>query len=38
MAAPTPSERATRQARIRTVFDEHKGRYGYRQITAVLCK
>jgi hypothetical protein len=25
------------EARIRTIFDEHKGRYGYRRITAVLC-
>ena len=25
------------EARIRTVYDEHKGRYGYRRITAVLC-
>ncbi|RCW72408.1 helix-turn-helix protein [Pseudorhodoferax soli] len=35
------TERADRQsamqARIRTVYDEHKGRYGYRRITAVLC-
>ena len=22
---------------IRTVYDEHKGRYGYRRITAALC-
>lgn len=25
------------EARIRAVYDEHKGRYGYRRITAVLC-
>ncbi|WP_407655085.1 IS3 family transposase [Acidovorax benzenivorans] len=25
------------EARIRTVYDEHKGRYGYRRITAALC-
>jgi len=25
------------EARIRTFFDEHKGRYGYRRITAALC-
>ena len=25
------------QTRIRTVYDEHKGRYGYRRITAALC-
>lgn len=35
------SQRAHRQsaleARIRTVYDEHKGRYGYRRITAALC-
>ncbi|WP_371813890.1 IS3 family transposase [Diaphorobacter sp. HDW4A] len=24
------------EARIRTVYDEHKGRYGYRRITAAL--
>lgn len=26
----------TMEARIRTIYDEHKGRYGYRRITAVL--
>ncbi len=35
------TQRADRQsameARIRTVYDEHKGRYGYRRITATLC-
>ncbi|MDD0812922.1 IS3 family transposase [Curvibacter sp. RS43] len=35
------SQRAHQQnaleARIRTVYDEHKGRYGYRRITAALC-
>ena len=25
------------EARIRTVYDARKGRYGYRRITAVLC-
>ncbi|WP_442918695.1 IS3 family transposase [Limnobacter sp.] len=25
------------EARIRAVYDEHKGRYGYRRITAALC-
>ncbi|MBX9725623.1 MAG: transposase [Rickettsiales bacterium] len=25
------------EARIRTFYDEHKGRYGYRRITAALC-
>ncbi|MHC6083255.1 IS3 family transposase [Ralstonia solanacearum] len=25
------------QAKIRAVYDEHKGRYGYRRITAALC-
>ena len=25
------------ETRIRTVYDEHKGRYGYQRITAVLC-
>ena len=24
-------------ARVRAVYDEHKGRYGYRRITAALC-
>ena len=35
------SQRADQQsaveARIRTIYDEHKGRYGYRRITAALC-
>ena len=35
------SQRADKQrameARIRAVYDEHKGRYGYRRITAALC-
>ena len=26
------------QANIRAVYDEHKGRYGYRRITATLCR
>ena len=26
------------QASIRAVYDKHKGRYGYRRITATLCK
>ncbi|MBG6112397.1 transposase InsO family protein [Polaromonas sp. CG_9.2] len=25
------------EPRIRSVYDEHKGRYGYRRITAALC-
>lgn len=25
------------ETRIRAVYDEHKGRYGYRRITAALC-
>lgn len=25
------------QAKIRAIYDEHKGRYGYRRITAILC-
>lgn len=25
------------EARIRVIYDEHKGRYGYRRITAALC-
>ena len=28
---------STMEASIRTVYDEHKGRYGYRRITAALC-
>lgn len=24
--------------KIRTIYDEHKGRYGYRRITAALCR
>jgi transposase InsO family protein len=35
------TERADRQSamelRIRSIYDEHKGRYGYRRITAALC-
>ncbi len=26
------------EVKIRTVYDKHKGRYGYRRITAALCK
>lgn len=26
------------EVKIRTIYDEHKGRYGYRRITAVLCR
>jgi putative transposase len=26
------------ERRIRTVYDDHKGRYGYRRITAALCR
>jgi hypothetical protein len=25
------------EVRIRAIYDEHKGRYGYRRITAALC-
>lgn len=25
------------ETKIRAVYDEHKGRYGYRRITAALC-
>ena len=36
------SQRADQQSatedRIRAVYDEHKGRYGYRRITAALCR
>ena len=30
-------QRSDMEAKIRTVYDEHKGRYGYRRITAALC-
>ena len=26
------------EVKIRTIYDEHKGRYGYRRITAALCR
>lgn len=26
------------EVEIRTIYDEHKGRYGYRRITAALCR
>lgn len=31
------TERSDMEAKIRAVYDEHKGRYGYRRITAALC-
>jgi putative transposase len=36
-ATKRSDQQSTMEARIRTVYDEHKGRYGYRRITAVLC-
>ena len=30
-------QQSAMKARIRAVYDEHKGRYGYRRITAALC-
>lgn len=36
-AAQRADQQSAMQARIRTVYDEHKGRYGYRRITAALC-
>jgi transposase InsO family protein len=30
-------QQSAMEARIRAVYDEHKGRYGYRRITAALC-
>lgn len=31
------SQRGALETRIRAVYDEHKGRYGYRRITCALC-
>ena len=36
-ATQCADQQSTVEARIRTVYDEHKGRYGYRRITAALC-
>jgi hypothetical protein len=36
-AAQYADQQSAMEARIRTVYDEHKGRYGYRRITAALC-
>ena len=36
-ASQRADQQSAMEARIRTVYDEHKGRYGYRRITAVLC-
>ena len=36
-AAQCADQQSAMEARIRTVYDEHKGRYGYRRITAALC-
>lgn len=31
-------QQSSMKAKIRAVYDEHKGRYGYRRITAALCR
>ena len=36
-AAQCADQQSAMEARIRTVYDKHKGRYGYRRITAALC-
>lgn len=36
-ASQRADQQSALEARIRTVYDEHKGRYGYRRITAALC-
>jgi transposase InsO family protein len=36
-ASKRAAQQSAMEARIRAVYDEHKGRYGYRRITAVLC-
>ncbi|CDW92574.1 IS150 conserved protein InsB [Thiomonas sp. CB2] len=36
-AAQRSDRHSAMEIRIRTIYDEHKGRYGYRRITAVLC-
>ncbi len=36
-ATQRADQQSAMQARISTVYDEHKGRYGYRRITAALC-
>lgn len=36
-ATQRADQQSTLKTRIRAVYDEHKGRYGYRRITAALC-
>lgn len=36
-ATQRADQQSAMEARIRAVYDEHKGRYGYRRITAALC-
>ena len=36
-AAQRANPQSAMESRIRAVYDEHKGRYGYRRITAALC-
>ena len=35
-ATQRADQHSAMEAGVRTVYDEHKGRYGYRRITAVL--
>ena len=35
--AQQADQHSAREPRICSVYDEHKGRYGYRRITAALC-
>jgi putative transposase len=36
-AISRPEQQGDMEANIRAVYDKHKGRYGYRRITAALC-
>ncbi|MBL0422082.1 transposase [Ramlibacter sp. AW1] len=36
-AAQRVDRQSSMEVRIRAIYDEHKGRYGYRRITAALC-
>ena len=35
--AQRADQHSAMEPRIRSVYDQHKGRYGYRRITAALC-
>ena len=37
-AIPRDALQSDMEVKIRTIYEEHKGRYGYRRITATLCK